>query len=183
MKIAQLGVRTVAQLERLPLAQLVRAVGEAHGRHLHDLAHAVDPRPVVPDQRVKSVSHEETFAEDIDDPRALHTELVRMADAVGRRARSQDVAGRTVSIKVRFGDFTTISRSVTLPQPVDTGPAIVRAATRLTINAPPVITSARLGCIDGSALISSTVSRLRCSSSSSTSGSGMAEPCTFSRSY
>ena len=54
-----------------------------------------------------------------------------MADAVARRARHQDVAGRTVAIKVRFGDFTTITRSVTLPQPVDSGPAIVRAATQL----------------------------------------------------
>src|SRR5690606_13412740 len=78
-----------------------------------------------------SISHEETFVEDIDDARALHTELVRMADAVARRARHQEVAGRTVAIKVRFGDFTTISRSITLPQAVDTGPAIVRAASRL----------------------------------------------------
>ncbi|HAS11211.1 MAG TPA: DNA polymerase IV, partial [Acidimicrobiaceae bacterium] len=130
-KLHGLGVRTVGQLERLPLEQLVRTLGDAHGRHLHDLAHAVDPRPVVPDQRPKSISHEETFAEDIDDARALHTELVRMADAVARRARHQEVAGRTVAIKVRFGDFTTISRSVTLPQAVDTGPAIVRAATQL----------------------------------------------------
>ncbi|HSP05117.1 MAG TPA: DNA polymerase IV [Acidimicrobiales bacterium] len=130
-KLHALGVRTVGQLERLPLDQLVRSLGDAHGRHLHDLAHAVDPRPVVPDQRPKSISHEETFAEDIDDPRALRTELVRMADAVARRARHQDVSGRTVAIKVRFGDFTTISRSITLAQAVDTGPAIARAATQL----------------------------------------------------
>ena len=130
-KLHGLGVRTVGQLERLPLDQLVRAVGEAHGRHLHDLAHAVDPRPVVPDQRAKSISHEETFVEDIDDPRALHTELVRMADAVARRARHDEVTGRTVAIKVRFGDFTTITRSLTLPRPVDSGPSIVRAASRL----------------------------------------------------
>jgi len=123
-----LGVRTVGQLERLPLDQLVRAVGEAHGRHLHALAHAVDPRPVEPDQRAKSISHEETFAEDLDTHAALHVELVRMADAVARRAREHEVAGRTVSIKVRYGDFTTITRSTTLPQPVDTGPAVVRAA-------------------------------------------------------
>jgi DNA polymerase IV len=130
-RLHALGVRTVGQLERLPLDQLVRSLGGAHGRHLHDLAHAVDPRPVVPDQRPKSISHEETFAEDIDDPRALHTELVRMADAVARRARHQEVSGRTVAIKVRFGDFTTISRSLTLAQAVDTGPAIARAATQL----------------------------------------------------
>ncbi|HEU5083948.1 MAG TPA: DNA polymerase IV [Acidimicrobiales bacterium] len=126
-----LGVRTVGQLERLPLDQLVRAVGEAHGRHLHELAHAVDARPVVPDQRPKSISHEETFSEDLHHHDAVRVELVRMADAVARRARAHDTAGRTVSIKVRFGDFTTITRSVTLPQPIATGPAITRAATAL----------------------------------------------------
>jgi DNA polymerase IV len=130
-KLHALGVRTVGQLERLPLTQLTRAIGEAHGRHLHDLAHAIDPRPVIPDQRPKSISHEETFVEDLDDHTALRTELVRMADAVARRARAHGLAGRTVSIKVRFGDFTTITRSSTLPQAVDSGPAIVRAATRL----------------------------------------------------
>ena len=130
-KLHSLGVRTVGHLERLPLDQLTRAVGVAHGRHLHDLAHAIDPRPVVPDQAPKSISHEETFAEDLHDHDTLRTELVRMADAVARRARQHDLAGRTVSIKVRFGDFTTISRSHTLPQAVDTGPAIVRAAVGL----------------------------------------------------
>ena len=69
--------------------------------------------------------------EDLDTHAALHVELVRMADAVSRRARAHEVAGRTVSIKVRFGDFTTITRSTTLPQAVDTGPAVARAATRL----------------------------------------------------
>jgi len=123
-----LGVRTVGQLERLPLDQLVRALGDAHGRHLHDLSHAVDPRPVEPDQRARSISHEETFAEDLDTHAALHVELVRMADAVARRAREHEVAGRTVSIKVRYGDFTTHTRSTTLSQPVDTGTAVVRAA-------------------------------------------------------
>ncbi len=130
-RLHRLGVRTVGHLERLPLDQLTRAVGDAHGQHLHALAHAVDDRPVVPDQRPKSISHEETFAEDIDDVARLRVELVRMADAVARRARHHDLPGRTVSIKVRFGDFSTISRSVTLDRPVDTGPAIVRAASGL----------------------------------------------------
>jgi len=138
-----LGVRTVGQLERLPLDQLVRAVGDAHGRHLHALAHAVDPRPVEPDQRAKSISHEETFAEDLDDHGALGVELVRMADAVARRAREHDVAGRTVSIKVRFGDFSTITRSTTLGQAADTGPAIARAA-RALLDGVEVVAGVRL---------------------------------------
>jgi DNA polymerase IV len=126
-----LGVRTVGHLERIPLEQLTRALGDAHGTHLHRLAHAVDPRPVEPDQQPRSISHEETFAEDLDTHAALQVELVRMADAVARRARDHELAGRTVSIKVRFGDFTTHTRSTTLAQAVDTGPAVVRAAAAL----------------------------------------------------
>ncbi len=126
-----LGVRTVGQLERFPLDRLVAALGDAHGRHLHALAHARDDRAVEPDQQVRSISHEETFAIDHHDHRALRPELVRMGDAVAGRARRAGVRGRTVTVKVRFGDFRTITRSVTLPAPVDTGPAVVRAAADL----------------------------------------------------
>ncbi|WP_436795636.1 DNA polymerase IV [Actinospongicola halichondriae] len=130
-KLQRLGVRTVADIEALQLDTLVRAVGEASGRHLHALAHAIDERPVVPDARPKSIGHEETFAEDIDDRDRLHVHLVRMADAVADRVRHHGLPGRTVSIKVRFGDFSTISRSATQPGPVDSGPSIVRAASAL----------------------------------------------------
>jgi DNA polymerase IV len=130
-KLQRLGVRTVGDIEALHVDALVRAVGEASGRHLHALAHAVDERPVVPDARPKSIGHEETFAEDIDDPDRLHVQLVRMADAVADRVRHHRLPGRTVNIKVRFGDFSTITRSATQPGPVDSGPSIVRAASRL----------------------------------------------------
>jgi DNA polymerase-4 len=130
-KLQRLGVRTVGDLEHIPLDLLVRTVGEASGRHLHELCRAVDDRPVVPDARPKSIGHEETFAEDLHDHDALHLQLVRMAEAVASRVRHHRLPGRTVTIKVRFGDFSTITRSVTLPQPVDTAPAIVRAAGEL----------------------------------------------------
>ena len=130
-KLRRLGVRTVADMERLPLDVLVRHLGDANGRHLHDLVRAIDDRPVVSDARPKSIGHEETFANDLHTHDELHLQLVRMADAVADRVRRHDLPGRTVTIKVRFGDFTTITRSTTLPQPVDSGPAIVRAATDL----------------------------------------------------
>ncbi len=130
-KLHRLGVRTVADLEQLPLPVLTRALGDAHGRHLHALSRAIDERPVVPDHAPKSIGHEETFAEDIHDHAHLQVELVRLSDAVAARARHHGLPGRTVSIKVRFGDFRTITRSLTLSQPVDTGPSIVRAATTL----------------------------------------------------
>lgn len=103
-------------------------LGAAQGRHLHRLAHGVDDRPVVPDQRPKSISHEETYAEDLTDPARIAAEAVRMADAVAARLRSTGASARTVTIKVRFPDFRTITRSVTLPAPVDTGVDVARAA-------------------------------------------------------
>ena len=130
-KLRRLGVRTVGDLEALPLETVCRAIGEANGRHLHALARAIDDRPVVPDARPKSIGHEETFATDLHTHAELQLQLVRMADAVADRVRRHELPGRTVTIKVRFGDFSTITRSTTLAQPSDSGPAIVRAATDL----------------------------------------------------
>jgi DNA polymerase-4 len=125
------GIRTVAQLARYDEDELARALGQAHGRHLWRLAHGIDDRPVVPDQRPKSISHEETFAHDITDPARLRTEVVRMADAVADRLRAHGYSGRTVTVKVRFHDFDTITRSVTLPTAVDGGTEVARAAKEL----------------------------------------------------
>jgi DNA polymerase-4 len=130
-KLERLGLRTVGDLAALPLGALVAAVGEAHGRHLHDLAHGRDDRGVVPDAPPKSVGHEETFATDHRDADALAVEAVRLADAVAARLRERHLAGRTVTVKVRFGDFRTITRSRTLPVAIDTGPELARVAREL----------------------------------------------------
>jgi DNA polymerase-4 len=130
-RLERYGVRTVGDLAALPVATLEGAVGRAHGRHLHELAHAVDPRAVEPDQAVKSISHEETYPVDHTDPEVLRTEVVRMADAVAARLRAHGATARTVTIKVRFGDFQTITRSVTPPEPVASGPSVARAAKAL----------------------------------------------------
>lgn len=127
-RLDRLGITTVGDLARLPRDALVGALGAAAGRHLHDLAHGVDEREVVPDQGFKSVGHEETFARDLHDHEALARELVRLADAVARRLRAQGLAGRTVQLKVRFGDFTTITRATTVAGALDSGRAIARAA-------------------------------------------------------
>jgi DNA polymerase-4 len=124
----RLGVRTVADLAALDADTLVRAVGDAHGRHLWRLARGIDDRAVEPDQRPKSISHEETFAADLTDPERVRVEAVRMADAVAARLRAHGYSGRTVTVKVRFHDFRTITRSVTLPTAVDTGADVARAA-------------------------------------------------------
>ncbi|HET7489076.1 MAG TPA: DNA polymerase IV [Acidimicrobiales bacterium] len=125
------GVRTVGDLAAVPTASLVAWLGPANGRHLHDLAWARDPRPVEPDRPVKSVSQEETFAADVVDPAVLHREVVRQADAVAARLRAAGLTGRTVTVKVRFNDFATITRSRTLPAAVDTGPEVAAVAAEL----------------------------------------------------
>ncbi|QGG97086.1 DNA polymerase IV [Actinomarinicola tropica] len=130
-KLQRLGVRTVAQLAALDVDVLRSVLGDAAGRHLHELAHARDDRPVVPDAPPKSVSHEETYATDLVDLAVLRREVVRQADAVASRLRRAGLTGRTVQLKVRFGDFRTITRSTTLDVPLDTGPEIARAAKAL----------------------------------------------------
>jgi DNA polymerase-4 len=123
-RLADLGVVTVGDLAAIPEDTLCRAVGPAHGRHLAALARGVDARPVVPLQEVKSVGHEETFAADLHDHDAAHGHIVRMSDAVGTRLREGSVRGRTITLKVRFGDHATITRSHTVPNPVDSPRAI-----------------------------------------------------------
>jgi DNA polymerase-4 len=126
-RLQRLGVTTVGDLAGVPESTLVSALGRAHGEHLHRLAHAVDDRAVEPDRALKSVGHEQTFAHDLVDLEACRTEVLRMADAVAGRLREHQLAGRTITLKVRFHDFDTISRSVTVGEPVD-GVAVADAA-------------------------------------------------------
>jgi hypothetical protein len=86
---------------------------------------------VVPERVVKSIGHEETFATDLRDHDVLHVEVVRQSDAVATRLRRAGMAGRTVTLKVRFHDFRTITRSRTGPAPIDTGPELARLAGEL----------------------------------------------------
>jgi DNA polymerase-4 len=130
-RLERLGISTVGQLAETPEATLVAALGRAHGSHLHALANCIDPRPVVPDQPVKSISHEETFPRDLTERERLEVELLRMADAVASRLRSAGTAGRTVVLKVRFGDFRSVTRSSTLAEPTDSAHEIAAVGRRL----------------------------------------------------
>ncbi len=129
-RLRRLGVATIGDLARVPRAGLEAAVGTAAGRHLHDLAWGRDDRPVQPGRDIKSVGHEQTYAHDRDDSGELHREVVRMAEAVAGRLRAGGVAGRTVTLKVRFGDFATITRSQTLADVVDSAPVIADSGRR-----------------------------------------------------
>ncbi|MHB8669312.1 MAG: DNA polymerase IV [Acidimicrobiales bacterium] len=136
-RLARFGVRTVGDLAALPEATLVGALGPAVGGHLHDLAWARDDRPVEVDRPAKSIGHEETWAEDRHDREGLRAEAVRLADAVGSRLRDHGLKGRTVTVKVRFADFRTITRARTLPEGVDGGHRIAAVAAGLLAEVDP----------------------------------------------
>jgi len=130
-KLERLGVATVGDLARMPLTLVVGALGAAAGNHLHQLANGIDARRVEPDRQAKSIGHEETFVEDRRERTELERELVRFADAIGSRLRRAGLAARTVSLKVRFGDFRTITRSATLAEATDSHQVILREARQL----------------------------------------------------
>ena len=130
-QLTRLGLRTVSDIAHTPLPTLVRGLGEATGHHLHELAWGRDPRTVQREHREKSVGADETFEYDIDDPREIHRHLLKLSDRVAARLRAAGLTGRTVSIKVRFADFTTITRARTLREPTDTSREIYDTATSL----------------------------------------------------
>jgi DNA polymerase-4 len=136
-RLQRLGITTVGDLAALGEDTLVRAVGKASGRHLAALAMGVDDRPVEPERAMKSIGHEETFARDLHDHAELHTELVRLTDAVASRLRAGSTGARTVTLKVRFAGFVTITRSVTLPAPVATAAAVLDAVRPLMARVDP----------------------------------------------
>lgn len=126
-KLKRLGVRTIGDLARCDRAWLVDEFG-SYGERLHDLAHGRDDRPVTPDRDAKSVSHERTFGEDLTDPEHVRAVLLAQVEDVGRRLRRHAMKAKTVTLKIRFGDFHTISRAVTLDAPTDSTDALWRAA-------------------------------------------------------
>ncbi|MBN2428593.1 MAG: DNA polymerase IV [Deltaproteobacteria bacterium] len=126
-----LGVETVADLRRIGFDTLVRMYGENSGRHLYDMARGIDKRHVEPPGRAKSVGRERTFDCDVKCHEVLEQELLLLSDQVGSRLREKDLKGRTVSIKVKYDDFQTLTRSFTLPQATSHGPDIYRLARRL----------------------------------------------------
>ncbi len=126
--LTRLGLRTVADLAHTPVDTLRRALGDAAGSHLHDLAWGRDPRPVVPESVEKSIGAEETFARDVDDPEVVLRELLRLSQKVAARLRAAGSVGRTIVLKVRFADFTTITRSRTLREHTDVGQVVYATA-------------------------------------------------------
>lgn len=137
-QLERVGLRRVADIAELPLARLRRVVGNAAADHLHALSHGHDQRAVVPDSPDKSIGAEETFDVDHHDRDLLKRELLRLAERTAASLRAKGFRARTVSIKVRFDDFSTITRSRTLPVATDVTMEIYQtAATLLDEQVPP----------------------------------------------
>ena len=130
-RLLALGVTTVGELSDVAPDALERYLGVAAGRHLSELSRGIDDRPVEPVQEAKSIGHEETFTADLWDMDDLHRRLHRMVDASATALRSAERAARTVTVKLRFGDFSQITRSHTLDGPIDATPAIAAVAAAL----------------------------------------------------
>lgn len=130
-RLRRAGIHTVAELEAVSEDELVRLLGQAQGHGLWELARAQDSRPVVAEREAKSISVEGTYDSDLTDRRLMEGLLTRQAREVGTRMRKNGHSGRTVTIKVRLHDFTTLSRSSTLTSPTDDGATIARIARSL----------------------------------------------------
>lgn len=117
--LRRLGIRTVADVAAADLGGLERSLGRAAAVHLNQLAHGVDPRSVETTRADKSVGAETTFDVDVADVSALLNTTLRLCQKVAARARKAAVMGRTVSVKIRFADFVTVTRAKTLAEPTD----------------------------------------------------------------
>jgi DNA polymerase IV len=127
----RLGLRTVGDIAHAPLATLQHNLGAAVGSHLAALACGRDPRAVTPHAPDKSIGAEETFATDVSDPEMIRRELLRLSERTARALREAGFVARTVTVKLRLGNFTTLTRSRTLTEPTDLARKIYATACAL----------------------------------------------------
>jgi DNA polymerase-4 len=113
--LALMGAQTIGDLSRLPLQLLTATFGKS-GLHLHLAANGIDDREVITEHETKSIGNEETFERDLREEKALRKELLALATRVGKRLRRHGLAGKTVTLKVKYADFKQITRSTTLSE-------------------------------------------------------------------
>ena len=126
-RLSELGIHTISDIAHWPEEELIRLFGE-NGREMAKHARGQDERPVVTEHEIKSISQEVTFSRDVRDDRSLEKTLAEMSDEVGRRLRKNNLAGTTVKLKIRWPDFTTLTRQVTLPGTTNQGSEIAETA-------------------------------------------------------
>jgi DNA polymerase-4 len=118
-QLARLGLVNVSDIANTPVKTLVRVIGQAAAEHLYELAWGRDPRVVTPNQAEKSIGAERTFEADIDDPEEILARILDLSNKVAKRLRAANYFSRTITIKVRFADFTSVTRSKSLPSSTD----------------------------------------------------------------
>ena len=158
-RLHSLGVETVGDLASMPESPVVGALGTAVGSQLHRLANGIDERPVVVNRLARSIGQERTFARDMRTAAELDAEAMRLAEAVSRRLRASAVQVRTITVKLRYADFATVTRSVTLADPVDGSRAIGAAARNLLSQLDPGQGVRLLG-VSGTGLVESAARQL-----------------------
>lgn len=119
-----MGIATVGELAKVAPAALQARLGRSLGHHLHELANARDSRPVEPGTGARSISVEATYESDLRSDEEIERALLRHCDRLSARLRRAGVAGHTVGLKLRFGDFRTVSRSETVAVPVEHTPEL-----------------------------------------------------------
>lgn len=117
--LARLGLFKVSDIANLPLNTLRRALGDGLAEHLHELSWGRDERSVEPYEPEKSIGNEETFSKDLDQAADILREVLRLSEKVATRLRAAELMGRTIVLKVRFANFSTITRSKTITDPID----------------------------------------------------------------
>src|SRR5207249_4393395 len=138
-RLHSIGVATAGELARVAEAELAAVVGPAAARHLHALANNHDPRPVRPRRRRRSIGSQHAFGLRRASPAEIETDLVAIVDRVTRRLRAARRVGRTVVLRLRFGDYTRATRSHTLRHPTAQTRTILDAARSLLATAHPLI--------------------------------------------
>lgn len=126
--LSRLGVEKIGDLAELPVGTITSAVGPSAGRHLHDLSRGLDPREVVADTQAKSISVEETYPYDLTSQDVVESALLALSQRLSARLRGSGLRSRTLTLKIRLADFTTITRSVTLDVAFDGFRQIFRIA-------------------------------------------------------
>ncbi len=130
-QLSRLGLVNVADIANTPVKTLTRVIGQAAAEHLYELSWGRDPRVVTPNQAEKSIGAERTFESDIDDPEEILAQILDLSNKVAKRLRAANYFSRTITIKVRFADFTSVTRSKSLPASTDLATDIYATAKSL----------------------------------------------------
>jgi len=129
-RLSELGIHTIGDIANWPESELVRLFGE-NGRDMARHARGQDERPVVTEHEIKSISQEITFSRDVRDDKSLEKTLLELSAEVGRRLRKKELAGTTIKLKIRWPDFTTLTRQITLPSATNQDSEIAETALKL----------------------------------------------------